>query len=47
MDDVRVMNILSNVSSPVSSWAQAAPDGREGILAEGTEILRTFKSLFE
>lgn len=47
MDDVRVMNILSNVSSPVSSWAQTPPDGREGILAEGTEILRTFKSLFE
>ncbi|GJQ21753.1 MAG: hypothetical protein HBSIN02_21080 [Bacteroidia bacterium] len=47
MDDVRVMNILSNVSSPVSSWAQASPEAREGILAEGTEILRTFKSLFE
>ncbi|MEX2116187.1 MAG: hypothetical protein WEB37_04820 [Bacteroidota bacterium] len=47
MDDVRVMNILSNVSGPVSLWAQAPPDGRSGILAEGTEILRTFKSLFE
>ncbi|MEX1140243.1 MAG: hypothetical protein WEB33_11750 [Bacteroidota bacterium] len=47
MDDVRVMNILSNVSGPVASWAQAPPDGRVGVLAEGTEILRTFKSLFE
>jgi hypothetical protein len=47
MDDVRVMNILSNVSGPVTSWAQASPDGRAGILAEGTEILRSFKSLFE
>jgi len=47
MDDVRVMNILSNVSGPVASWAQAPPDGRGGVLAEGTEILRTFKSLFE
>lgn len=47
MDDVRVMNILSNVSGPVASWAQAPPDGRGGILTEGTEILRTFKSLFE
>jgi hypothetical protein len=47
MDDVRVMNILSNVSGPVASWAQAPPDGRAGILSEGTEILRTFKSLFE
>lgn len=47
MDDVRVMNILSNVSGPVTFWAQAPPDGRAGVLAEGTEILRTFKSLFE
>jgi hypothetical protein len=47
MDDVRVMNILSNVSSPVSSWAQASPDARTGLLAEGVEILKTFKSLFE
>jgi len=47
MDDVRVMNILSNVSSPVASWAEAPPDAREGRLAEGIEILRTFKSLFE
>ena len=47
MDDVRVMNILSNVSGPISSWAQAAPTDRSGILAEGVEILRTFKSLFE
>ncbi len=47
MDDVRVMNILSNVSGPVASWAQAPPDGRGGVLTEGTEILRTFKSLFE
>ncbi|MBI2620390.1 MAG: hypothetical protein HYW57_09945 [Ignavibacteriales bacterium] len=47
MDDVRVMNILSNVSGPVSSWAQASPDDRGGLLDEGLEILRTFKSLFE
>lgn len=47
MDDVRVMNILSNVSTPVSSWAQASPDARAGLLGEGTEILKTFKSLFE
>lgn len=47
MDDVRVMNILSNVSSPIASWAEAPPEAREGQLAEGIEILRTFKSLFE
>ena len=47
MDDVRVMNILSNVSGPVASWAQASPETRTGTLAEGVEILKTFKSLFE
>ncbi len=47
MDDVRVMNILSNVSGPVSSWSEAPPDARAGLLAEGVEILKTFKSLFE
>jgi len=45
MDDVRVMNILSNVSSPVTSWAQGG--GGAGLLDEGIEILKTFKSLFE
>ncbi len=45
MDDVRVMNILSNVSGPVTSWAQGA--GGTGLLDEGIEILKTFKSLFE
>ena len=47
MDDVRVMNILSNISSPVTSWAGADPASREGLLAEGSELLRMFKSLFE
>ncbi len=47
MDDVRVMNILSNVSSPVSSWTQAAPEARQGLLTEGIEMLKSFKSLFE
>lgn len=47
MDDVRVMNILSNVSSPVALWAQAGPDARQGMLAEGIDILKSFKSLFE
>ncbi|MBI3587097.1 MAG: hypothetical protein HY088_08215 [Ignavibacteriales bacterium] len=47
MDDVRVMNILSNVSSPVSQWANAAPEARSGLLEEGIGPLRDFKSMFE
>ncbi|MBI3112633.1 MAG: hypothetical protein HYZ01_13790 [Ignavibacteriales bacterium] len=47
LDDVRVMNILSNVSSPVSQWANTAPTERQGVLEEGIAPLRDFKSLFE
>jgi hypothetical protein len=47
MDDVRVMNILSNISGPVSGWAAAAPAERTGQLADGIEVLRNFKSMFE
>jgi hypothetical protein len=47
LDDVRVMNLLSNVSSPVSQWANTAPGEREGLLEEGIAPLRDFKSLFE
>lgn len=47
MDDVRVMNILSNVSSPVSQWAHAATEARAGLLEDGIGPLRDFKSLFE
>lgn len=47
MDDVRVMNILSNVSSPVAQWANAAPEARAGLLEDGIGPLRDFKSLFE
>jgi hypothetical protein len=47
LDDVRVMNILSNVSSPVSQWANTPPEGRAGLLEEGIAPLRDFRSLFE
>ncbi|HWP81925.1 MAG TPA: hypothetical protein VNN76_04640 [Bacteroidota bacterium] len=47
MDDVRVMNILSNITSPLSQWAAAAPDQRSGLLDEGVATLMDFKSLFE
>lgn len=47
MDDVRVMNIMSNISSPVSSWGAAPPGERQGLLNDGLEILKNFKSMFE
>ncbi len=47
MDDVRVMNILSNISSPLSQWVAASPDQRAGLMDEGVATLMDFKSLFE
>ena len=46
-DDVRVINILSNVSSTVSSWANTPADAQAGLLEEALNILRDFKTHFE
>jgi hypothetical protein len=46
-DDVRVINILSNISSTVSGWANAPADGRAGLLEEALNVLRDFKTHFE
>lgn len=46
-DDVRVINILSNVSSSVSSWANTPADARAGLLEEALNMLRDFKTHFE
>jgi hypothetical protein len=47
LDDVRVINIVSNVSSTVSQWANTPPDARSGIMEEALNMLRDFKSQFE
>lgn len=47
MDDVRVMNILSNITSPLAQWAAAPEAERSGLLDEGVATLMDFKSLFE
>ncbi len=47
MDDVRVMNILSNISGSVESWDKADPSARAGLLTEGVSLLRDFKTHFE
>jgi hypothetical protein len=46
-DDIRVMNLLSNVYDPFSQWAKADPAARSGILEQTNETLRDFKALFE
>jgi hypothetical protein len=46
-DDVRVINILSNVSSGISGWANTPADARAGLLEEALTMLRDSKSHFE
>jgi hypothetical protein len=47
LDDVRVMNILSNIQDPFAQWARTDPDSRTGILGSVNDTLRDFKSMFE
>jgi hypothetical protein len=47
LDDIRVLNILSNIASPVVRWEQSAPEARVGLFEEEINLLRDFKSHFE
>ena len=47
LDDVRVINIVPNISSTVSQWANTPPDARTGIMEEALSILRDYKTQFE
>ena len=46
-DDIRVMNLISNVFDPFSQWAKTDPTARSGILEQPIEMLRDFRALFE
>ncbi len=47
MDDIRVMNLLSNVTDPVWQWARADEASRTGMMDAAYDVLRDYKSLFE
>jgi hypothetical protein len=47
LDDVRVINILSNVSSVVTQWSNTPASARQGVLEEALATLRDFRSHFE
>jgi hypothetical protein len=47
LDDVRVMNILSNIQDPFAQWARSLPDNRTGLLDSVIDVLRDFKTMFE
>ncbi|RPI05959.1 MAG: hypothetical protein EHM64_04785 [Ignavibacteriae bacterium] len=47
LDDVRVMNILSNIQDPFAQWARTDMNARAGILVTVNDTLRDFKAMFE
>jgi hypothetical protein len=47
LDDVRVMNIVSNIQHPVTEWAQSETDKRTGLLNPAIDVLRDYKTMFE
>lgn len=47
VDDIRVMNLVSNVPDPVLAWAKADAGSRPGMMNAAYDTLREFKSLFE
>jgi hypothetical protein len=47
LDDIRVMNIVSNIQDPVSQWARSEQNNRTGLLDPAIEILQDFKTMFE
>jgi hypothetical protein len=46
-DDVRVMNIISNIQDPFAQWARSKLNNRTGILNAVNDTLRDFKTMFE
>ena len=47
LDDVRVINIVSNISSSVSQWAISPSDAQHGPMEEALGMLRDFRTHFE
>ena len=47
LDDVRVMNILSNIQDPFAQWVRNKTSDRTGVLDAVNDILRDFKTMFE
>ncbi len=47
LDDVRVMNMVSNIQDPLSQWVRMSPADRSGLLDPAFEILRDFRAMFE
>jgi hypothetical protein len=47
IDDIRVMNIVSNVQDPIAQWTRTEQLHRSDMLSPAIEILRDFKTMFE
>lgn len=47
LDDVRVMNLVTNIQEPFSQWLSTAESDRSGILDQSLETLKDFRTMFE
>jgi hypothetical protein len=47
LDDVRVINIVSNIASSISQWVISPPEARHGLMEEALGMLRDFRTHFE
>ncbi len=47
LDDVRVMNLVTNIQEPFGQWLSTPEDERSGILDQGFDMHKDFRTMFE
>jgi hypothetical protein len=47
LDDIRVMNLVTNLQEPFGQWLSTDEAGRAGILDQCVEMQRDFRTMFE
>ena len=47
LDDVRVMNLVTNIQEPIAQWLSTSESDRAGILDQSLETLKDFRTMFE
>lgn len=47
LDDVRVMNLVTNIQEPFGQWLSTPENERPGILDQGHEMHKDFRTMFE
>lgn len=47
LDDVRVMNLVTNIQEPFGQWLSTPENERSGILDQGFDMHKDFRTMFE